>query len=174
MTLHGQTFDCAEGLYVLLKPEKKNCAQMEFDSPKVPCHLSHLVENRLEDETSSCVWNISGPQLARPTTLQQRYCYPKGRTDYCDRMGGVLWTACAADKNGKVKENFEYRILHVYFSEKRATNNNVEETKSNPVVKEFHGTLDSLEYENRKAIIPSDTEVSEDDDDDDDDDFIVI
>lgn len=70
----------------------------------------------------TCPWSLSGPQFPQPTAIQQRYCYPKGNPDYAGRKGGALWTMYGA--NGK--EDFQYRLLHVYFSAKRAVNKGVE------------------------------------------------
>jgi hypothetical protein len=71
-----------------------------------------------EKPPASCPWSISGPQFARPTAIQQRYCYPKGDTAYSSRMGGALWTMYTSDG----RENLDYRLLHVYFSTKRVFN----------------------------------------------------
>ena len=60
----------------------------------------------------------SGPQYPKPTALQQRYCYPRGNPEYSSQKGGSLWTCY---KEGGA-EDFEFRILHVYFSAKRAGN----------------------------------------------------
>lgn len=66
----------------------------------------------------TCPWSLSGPQFPQPTAIQQRYCYPKGRPEYSNRKGGALWTMFGADG----KEDKEFRLLHVYYSAKRATN----------------------------------------------------
>lgn len=66
----------------------------------------------------TCPWSLSGPQFPQPTAIQQRYCYPKGRPEYSSRKGGALWTMYGADG----KEDVEFRLLHVYFSAKRAIN----------------------------------------------------
>jgi hypothetical protein len=68
--------------------------------------------------SNSCPWSLSGPQFPQPTAIQQRYCYPKGDPEYSSRKGGALWTMYGADG----KENIDYRLLHVYFSAKRAIN----------------------------------------------------
>lgn len=81
-----------------------------------PSHLAHLVVHEPQAET--CPWSLSGPQFPQPTAIQQRYCYPKGRPDYSCRKGGALWTMYGADG----KEDVEYRLLHVYYSAKRAIN----------------------------------------------------
>jgi hypothetical protein len=99
----------------LLRPAKKK-KQGGEDQPKVPRHLRHLM---MEDDLPEiCPWSLSGPQFPQPTAIQQRYCYPKGRADYSKQKGGALWTMYAADG----KEDVEYRLLHVYYSAKRATN----------------------------------------------------
>ncbi len=85
----------------------------------VPHHLRHWVLTDLPAET--CPWSLSGPQFPQPTAIQQRYCYPKGDPDYAGRKGGALWTMYGRDG----KEDFEFRLLHVYFSAKRAINKGV-------------------------------------------------
>ncbi|KAL3927290.1 MAG: hypothetical protein SGBAC_013145, partial [Bacillariaceae sp.] len=100
-------FEC--GLYVLLCPEKPNRPK-----PRVPPHLHHYVIKDIPGLT--CPWSLSGPQFPQPTELQQRYCYPKGNPVYSSQKGGALWTLY--DNNGK--EDLNYRLLHVYFSAKRA------------------------------------------------------
>ena len=71
-----------------------------------------------DDIPETCPWSLSGPQFPTPTAMQQRYCYPKGRPEYSSRKGGALWTMYGADG----REDVEYRLLHVYFSAKRAHN----------------------------------------------------
>ncbi|GAX20034.1 hypothetical protein FisN_1Lh485 [Fistulifera solaris] len=115
LKLSPPAFEFEDGLYVLLRPAKKR-KQGADDQPKVPRHLRHLV---MEDDLPEvCPWSLSGPQFPQPTAIQQRYCYPKGRADYSKQKGGALWTMYAADG----KEDVEYRLLHVYYSAKRATN----------------------------------------------------
>jgi hypothetical protein len=97
-----------------MKPQKKKAHPSE--QPKVPPHLSNYVIR--EKPPASCPWSLSGPQFPQPTAIQQRYCYPKGDPEYSSRKGGALWTMYAADG----KENLDYRLLHVYFSAKRAVN----------------------------------------------------
>lgn len=58
----------------------------------------------------------SGPQFPTPSSLQQRYCYPRGDSSYSNEKGGALWTAYKSDGT----EDLEFRILHVYYSAKRA------------------------------------------------------
>jgi hypothetical protein len=105
-----------DGLYVLLRPEKKKRSGTTLDIPQPPSHLTHLLLKEQLPEV--CPWSLSGPQFPQPTAIQQRYCYPKGRPDYSSRKGGALWTMYGADG----KEDLEYRLLHVYFSAKRAVN----------------------------------------------------
>jgi hypothetical protein len=69
----------------------------------------------------TCPWQLSGPQFPVPTAIQQRYCYPRGPAEYSDRKGSSLWTMFNADG----KEDEEFRLLHVYFSHKRAVNKGV-------------------------------------------------
>jgi hypothetical protein len=102
-------FNIIDGLYVLLKPAKKN-----QPTPRVPPHLLDYIVKDLRDET--CPWSLSGPQFPQPTAIQQRYCYPKGNVAYSSQKGGALWTMY--DSSGK--EDLEFRLLHVYFSAKRA------------------------------------------------------
>ena len=109
----------ADGLYVLLRPAKKNNKKKQtalVDVPEPPHHLRHLLLE--ENLPEICPWSLSGPQFPKPTAIQQRYCYPKGRPEYSSRRGGALWTMYAADG----EEDVEYRLLHVYFSAKRAIN----------------------------------------------------
>jgi hypothetical protein len=109
-----------DGLYVLLKPEKKkkksNSPISAADTPKVPRHLTKFAIKGIPPET--CPWSLSGPQFPQPTAIQQRYCYPKGNAKYSSRKGGALWTMYG--RNGR--EDMEFRLLHVYFSAKRAVN----------------------------------------------------
>jgi len=86
------------------------------DDPRIPSNLKSLVFT--EELEESCPWSLSGPQFPTPTEIQQRYCYPKGDPSYSSMKGGALWTYY--DKSGK--ENLEYRLLHVYYSAKRAGN----------------------------------------------------
>jgi hypothetical protein len=118
-----------DGLYVLLQPEKKRKqhgsaaealrANRKDKGNKVPDHLKRLLMKELPPAT--CPWSLSGPQFPQPTAIQQRYCYPKGNAEYAGRKGGALWTMYGRDG----KEDFQFRLLHVYFSAKRATNKGV-------------------------------------------------
>eukprot|EP00934_Nitzschia_sp_Nitz4_P002384 Nitzschia sp. Nitz4//scaffold197_size40390//12126//13655//NITZ4_007513-RA/size40390-snap-gene-0.47-mRNA-1//-1//CDS//3329540472//2379//frame0 len=126
---HGQklsppSFEFEDGLYVLVRPEKKrknmsSSALAAVNQAKIPRHLKHLVMESLPPET--CPWSLSGPQFPQPTAIQQRYCYPKGNPEYSGRKGGALWTMYGRDG----KEDLEFRLLHVYFSAKRAVNKGV-------------------------------------------------
>lgn len=69
-----------------------------------------------------CPWSLSGPQFPLPTAIQQRYCYPKGTPEYSSRKGGALWTMCGNNN----AEHVEFRLLHVYFSAKRAVNKGID------------------------------------------------
>lgn len=104
----------ADGLYVLLRPEKKN-----GPLSSIPRHLQQALESNFRPDFVP--WSLSGPQFPKPTAIQQRYCYPKGNHEYCFRKGGSLWTMYGPDG----KENCDYRLLHVYFSTKRAQNKGV-------------------------------------------------
>ena len=113
-----------DGLYVLLKPEKKkrkskSAIAPSSDAPKIPAHLAHYEMKNLP--TEACPWSLSGPQFPQPTAIQQRYCYPKGDAEYASRKGGALWTMYGRDG----QEDLKFRLLHVYFSAKRAGNKGV-------------------------------------------------
>jgi hypothetical protein len=82
----------------------------------VPPKLKSLVFKENLKET--CPWSLSGPQFPTPTAIQQRYCYPKGDAEYSAIKGGALWTTYK--ENGM--EDLDWRILHVYYSAKRAGN----------------------------------------------------
>jgi len=90
----------------------------------VPSNLKSLVFKENLKET--CPWSLSGPQFPTPTAIQQRYCYPKGDAEYSSNKGGALWTTYK--ENGM--EDLDWRILHVYYSAKRAGNKSA--TKSAP------------------------------------------
>jgi hypothetical protein len=90
--------------------------------PEAPAHLHDLVVHIVPPE--NCPWSLSGPQFPvsnKAGALQQRYCYPKGRAEYSSYKGGALWTLRGADG----KEDSEYRLLHVYQSQKRAANKGI-------------------------------------------------
>jgi hypothetical protein len=125
-TNFGLIVDKPDGLYVLLKPEKKRKANApagtvpSVSTAKVPAHLAQYLIPDVPPET--CPWSLSGPQFPTPTAIQQRYCYPKGDPAYSCRKGGALWTMYDVNK----KEDMEFRLLHVYFSAKRAVNRGIE------------------------------------------------
>ena len=114
-----------DGLYVLLRPETKRKKQTSasgdgcLDHSRIPPHLKQYAVTKAPPET--CPWSLSGPQFPKPTAIQQRYCYPKGNPEYASRKGGALWTMYGRDG----KEDLEYRLLHVYFSAKRAVNKGI-------------------------------------------------
>mmetsp|Transcript_26551 Transcript_26551/g.55572 ORF Transcript_26551/g.55572 Transcript_26551/m.55572 type:complete len:594 (-) Transcript_26551:93-1874(-) len=117
MKLSPPSYEFKDGLYILLRPEKKSKKpKREQLVPQCPEHLEHLLIQKPFKET--CPWSLSGPQFPTPTAIQQRYCYPKGSPEYSSRVGGALWTMYGADG----KEDLEFRLLHVYFSSKRAVN----------------------------------------------------
>lgn len=122
MKLSPPSHEFADGLYILLKPLKrmKNGAssytKSPADDPRIPSNLRSMV--LLDLPKQSCPWSLSGPQFPLPTSIQQRYCYPKGDPEYSNIKGGALWTTY--DETGK--EDLEYRLLHVYYSAKRAGN----------------------------------------------------
>ena len=91
-----------------------NRAKVGRNPTTIPSNLAPYVMKSFPP--LKCPWSLSGPQFPNPAPLQQRYCYPRGDTEYASQKGGSLWTI--VDDNGK--EDFTYRLLHVYFSEKRA------------------------------------------------------
>jgi len=119
LRLSPPTYTFDDGIYVLLRPDKKKNRKKNEGSPAIPPHLAHLkMEN---PPLEKCQWSLSGPQFPRPTAIQQRYCYPKGNPAYASKKGGALWTMYNRDG----EEDDEFRLLHVYFSVKRAANNNI-------------------------------------------------
>jgi len=120
MKLSPPSYQFEDGLYILLKPLKKSKGAEKAYSPqsdsRIPPNLKHCVF--METPQQSCPWSLSGPQFPLPTAIQQRYCYPKGDPAYSGVKGGALWTCY--DENGR--EDLEYRLLHVYYSAKRAGN----------------------------------------------------
>lgn len=120
MKLSPPSYQFEDGLYILLKPLKKNKGAEKAYSPqsdvRIPPNLKHCVFT--ETPQQSCPWSLSGPQFPTPTAIQQRYCYPKGDLAYSNVKGGALWTCY--DEDGR--EDLEYRLLHVYYSAKRAGN----------------------------------------------------
>lgn len=150
-----------DGIYVLLKPLKKSKGQVQHDvsapenDPRVPSNLKSLVFKETLPET--CPWSLSGPQFPTPTAIQQRYCYPKGDPEYSTIKGGALWTAYK--ENGA--EDFDWRILHVYYSAKRAGNKGgpVQTTALMPPAKrsklQFHLPMPKLETPQRRPKVES-------------------
>mmetsp|Transcript_15551 Transcript_15551/g.38366 ORF Transcript_15551/g.38366 Transcript_15551/m.38366 type:complete len:572 (+) Transcript_15551:124-1839(+) len=122
LRLSPPSYEFEDGLYVLLKPDKKrkNARNWVPDLSMVPLHLGNLTMTDYPAKT--CPWSLSGPQFPQPTAIQQRYCYPKGDREYSNRKGGALWTMY--ERNGK--EDLQFRLLHVYFSAKRAINKGVD------------------------------------------------
>ena len=95
-----------DGLYVLLKPLKKNknkvyeqlTSMCPEKDPRIPSNLKPFVfKETLEEDMP---WSLSGPQFQKPCQIQQRYCYPKGDPDYSSIKGGSLWT----EMDGRVEE----------------------------------------------------------------------
>lgn len=129
----------------MLKPDKSkkkkdnsNNLNKHIESPKIPHHLTHL---EMKTPLSSITkWSLSGPQFPRPTAFQQRYCYPQGQSEYARTKGAALWTMYTIDG----KEDKEYRILHVYFSTKRANN-------AGPSVSSLSGKSNKLFTKKEKA-----------------------
>lgn len=116
LRLSPPSYNFDNGLYILIKPEKKSNSNASPSSEKVPSNLRHLVMH--EPPMKGRHWTLSGPQFPRPTKIQQRYCYPKGDDKYSSQRGGALWTMFT--RNGQ--EDLEFRLLHVYYSPKRAVN----------------------------------------------------
>merc|ERR1712157_506304 len=87
------------------------------ESRPIPSNLLHLVMKEYPDP--GCSWSLSGPQFPKSTQIQQRYCYPKGDAEYSRERGGALWTR-QLDYDS---EDYEFRVLHVYFSSKRSIKN---------------------------------------------------
>lgn len=88
LSLSPPSYEFEDGLYVLLKPVKKNASFPDYST--VPSHLMGHIIKELPPE--KCPWSLSGPQFPMPTAIQQRYCYPKGNQDYSSQKGGALWT----------------------------------------------------------------------------------
>lgn len=121
MKLSPPSYEFDDGLYILLKPLKKAKGERIVryqsnpqDDPRIPSNLKSMVFT--EEKEPTCPWSLSGPQFPVPTAIQQRYCYPKGDPSYSTMKGGALWTAY--DQYGR--EDLEFRLLHVYYSAKRA------------------------------------------------------
>jgi hypothetical protein len=120
-------------LSVLLKAAKKPKDKSKaYSLPQAPEHLAHLVWK--EPLPENCPWSLSGPQYSHQTAIQQRYCYPKGRLEYSRTKGGALWTMY----NAEGKEDDEYRLLHVYYSVKRASNREGDKKKGRKRAKRSH------------------------------------
>lgn len=132
MKLSPPSFEFEDGLYILLKPLKKASKGEHLhhgapeDDPRIPSNLKSMVF--LDSPPTSCPWSLSGPQFPVPTAIQQRYCYPKGNPEYSTMKGGALWTTY--DEHGK--EDLEFRLLHVYYSAKRAGNRGRSVSASDP------------------------------------------
>lgn len=115
-----------DGIYVLLRPNS-NKNLKKYGPPAIPSHVAHFKIEEMPLE--QCQWSLSGPQFPTPTAIQQRYCYPKGNPAYASEKGGALWTMYDRD----AKEDDEFRLLHVYFSEKRAANKSITNKASAPI-----------------------------------------
>ena len=102
MRLSPPSYEFNDGLYVLLRPLRKNEASVPpMEDPRIPSKLKRFVFDDVP--TASCPWSLSGPQFPLPTAIQQRYCYPKGNAEYSNTKGGALWTA--------VRERVKYSAL---------------------------------------------------------------
>ena len=92
-----------------------------INDPRVPSNLksSIIVENLPDLEGG---WLTSGPQL-HPTKfpdLQQRYCSPKGKNDYC--KSAAIYTIAIGNR----KDDAKYRLLHVYSKTKKGSTRNIQ------------------------------------------------
>ena len=83
-----------DGLYILLKPEKKQKGSVanHFDFSRVQSNLKRFIIAKFPEK--GCQWSLSGPQFPKHTKsmFQQRYCYPIGNSNYSCRKGGALWS----------------------------------------------------------------------------------
>lgn len=117
LAMHNNSHDhCfADGLYVLLKPQKKKKHISAVDLPKVPSNLMQNVMPNVPDP--NCQWSLSGPQFPQPTAIQQRYCYPKGEAEYSSKKGGALWTMVRSTHEKLVKlQNLNSISLILFYS----------------------------------------------------------
>jgi len=128
-------YEYQDGLYVLKMAD--NRAKVGRNPTTIPSNLAPYVMNSFPP--LKCPWSLSGPQFPNPAPLQQRYCYPRGDTEYASRKGGSLWTI--VDDDGK--EDLTYRLLHVYFSEKRA--NSITTLSSSPPLSDSEKTPKEVE-----------------------------
>jgi hypothetical protein len=126
--------------------KRKNQKDTDRNSmiPYVPDHLRHLLIDPPSDET--CEWQLSGPQFPPPTAIQQRYCYPKGPEEYSSRKGGALWTMYGNDG----KEDLEFRLLHVYYSAKRALNKGIDAKPTSDVALRMYSSAKYQHVEERE------------------------
>jgi len=106
--------------------------------PHIPPHLHSMLFGHNLPENAAMEWVCSGPQFPRPTGIQQRYCYPRPATekkrksssnpktpsmitdayDYMPCKAASLYTMF---DHSYTEENLEHRLLHVYYSTKRAS-----------------------------------------------------
>ena len=111
----------SEGLYVLLKPDKKvhvdkHIETAVFDKKRdIPTNLMEIVMQDYPVE--NCPWSLSGPQFSTPSSIQQRYCYPKGSHSYSQVKGGSLWTIVSPIDNNIVLIvlHYPFCIIHDIF-----------------------------------------------------------
>jgi len=102
------SYEFEDGLYILLKPpptktNNHNSRRLKYDDDDdgnyepeesgsgIPTHLMDYIIDRLPSSTT-VKWSLSGPQFKQPTTIQLRYCTPKGNTSYSNQKAGTLWT----------------------------------------------------------------------------------
>ncbi|KAI2495478.1 hypothetical protein MHU86_19022 [Fragilaria crotonensis] len=117
LKLSPPSFQFDDGLYILLKPLQKKKYTC-FRSAQGSFQVNGLSYAKRSE--TNCPWSLSGPQFPQPTAIQQRYCYRR-RPHVQQPKGGALWTMYGTDG----REDLEYRLLHVYFSAKRAVNKGV-------------------------------------------------
>lgn len=99
---NGQKFsppslELENGMYVLLK------------GSETPSSLTDRVLSADDLSTlARCPWSLSGPQQKDSSkTVQQRYCYPRGSTNYSSDKGAIMYTK--VDDNGV--EGHDVRVV---------------------------------------------------------------
>lgn len=84
-----------DGLFILMKPQKSRRNRMlAKEQTKFPDKLLDFVMT--DSLPLNCPWSISGPQYAKPTGIQKRYCYSNGNQAYSSHKGATLWTMVRA------------------------------------------------------------------------------
>jgi hypothetical protein len=86
-----------DGLFILMKPEKSNRNLKRVLSKEQTKFPDKLLDFIMTDSLPlNCPWNISGPQYAKSTDIQKRYCYSNGDKAYSSQKGATLWTMVRA------------------------------------------------------------------------------